>query len=313
MLDDQPVIAPLDDTRLEQNANLRMSVSDDRRSIGFDVPNLQVKPSTSISGHDGDILLVFSARALTDHATHAADPDENDKRAVKRTKDIWVVPQALEADAVALADTEVLLRIRIPYDLLRQVAFSFERHYHPSLIETAVCSNDEGLADLAKSLIDYIQRTPQPSPVRLEVYARALAGLVVTRYLKPAPRERRAEGGLSRRALRRVTLMLDTRFDEDLTLNQIAIEAGLSPSHFCREFKRTTGKTPFQYLLDVRCNEAMKRLEHGTDPVLMIALDCGFKSSQSFCRAFKRVIGCSPTEYRRLGYSTRDLIRQVGA
>ena len=46
--------------------------------------------------------------------------------------------------------------------------------------------------------------------------------------------------------------------------------------------------------------QAMQRLESSDSSILMIALECGFKGSQSFSRAFKRTVGCSPSEYKRL-------------
>jgi len=87
-------------------------------------------------------------------------------------------------------------------------------------------------------------------------------------------------------------------FSEPLSLNEVAREIGLSPSRAYHVFKEATGENFKEYLIQVRLNEAKKRLIHSSDDITSIYLDAGFQSSASFYRAFQKMVGVKPSEYR---------------
>jgi AraC-like DNA-binding protein len=83
------------------------------------------------------------------------------------------------------------------------------------------------------------------------------------------------------------------------TLADLARMAKLSPYHFLRTFKATTGVTPHQWLLRARLREAATRLAGTKQPVTDIALDVGFEDLSNFTRSFHAEFGASPRQYRR--------------
>ncbi len=87
--------------------------------------------------------------------------------------------------------------------------------------------------------------------------------------------------------------------DGDLTLGNLAREAGLSPYHVLRTFESLTGVTPHQYVLRARLRAAAMRLALEPAKVLDIALDCGFGDVSNFNRAFRAEFCVSPRVYRR--------------
>jgi AraC-like DNA-binding protein len=92
-------------------------------------------------------------------------------------------------------------------------------------------------------------------------------------------------------------LFIDQHFAETLDLNNIADEAIFSKFHFIRLFKSVYGKTPHQYLIYVRIENAKKLLQTGAS----IAETCdavGFESTTSFTGLFKKLNGVSPSAYR---------------
>jgi transcriptional regulator GlxA family with amidase domain len=85
----------------------------------------------------------------------------------------------------------------------------------------------------------------------------------------------------------------------DLTLNEIAVHAGMSTRTLNRRFREQTGTTPLQWLHRTRIRQAQHLLETTSHPVDRIATQVGFGSPTAFRDRFKRVAGTSPNAYRR--------------
>jgi AraC family transcriptional regulator len=87
---------------------------------------------------------------------------------------------------------------------------------------------------------------------------------------------------------------------QPLPLVSLAAQACMSRYHFLREFKRVIGITPHQFVLSLRLRQAARRLRHGNEPVLQIAIEAGFFDLSEFNRRFRRVLGVTPRDYRIL-------------
>jgi AraC family transcriptional regulator len=92
---------------------------------------------------------------------------------------------------------------------------------------------------------------------------------------------------------------IEGNLDADLSLNDLAEAAGLSPYHFSRLFTGRYGFSPMAYVRARRLEGAAGRLRGGPSISLIdLALDCGFDSQEGFTRAFTRIFGVSPGRYR---------------
>lgn len=92
---------------------------------------------------------------------------------------------------------------------------------------------------------------------------------------------------------------LEEHFAEDLRLDSLSSKFAVSKYHLCREFKKYIGKSPKEYLITVRINNA-KALLHGTDMrVADIARNVGFSDYSNFFGIFRKYERLSPAEYRR--------------
>jgi AraC-like DNA-binding protein len=100
------------------------------------------------------------------------------------------------------------------------------------------------------------------------------------------------------RHLLRAKDLADARYGEPLDVPTMARAAYLSPAHFSREFRRTFGETPHQYLLTRRLERAAALLRTTDRTVSDICLMVGLRSVGSFTTSFGRLFGLSPTEYR---------------
>ncbi|WP_248307164.1 AraC family transcriptional regulator [Devosia sp. 1635] len=107
-------------------------------------------------------------------------------------------------------------------------------------------------------------------------------------------------GGLAPWAQRRSLELMRARLSEDISLEELAAEARLSPFHFARMFKQSIGVPPRVYLTRMRVETACELLEMTDLPVTDIALEVGYSSNQVLARVFAKHRHMSPTEYRRV-------------
>lgn len=85
---------------------------------------------------------------------------------------------------------------------------------------------------------------------------------------------------------------------EDISLDDMASTAGLSPKYFCRLFKEMTNHSPVEYLNWVRINRACSMIRESTDKLQVIAENCGFNDFSYFIKIFRRYKGMTPFKYR---------------
>tara|TARA_R110002033_G_scaffold52275_3_gene99524 strand:+ start:105 stop:947 length:843 start_codon:yes stop_codon:yes gene_type:complete len=90
------------------------------------------------------------------------------------------------------------------------------------------------------------------------------------------------------------------KFYEPITLEEIADKAHMNKNSFCRYFKKRTNKTFFQFLIEIRIENACKLITSSPDlSIAMISEQCGFGTIANFNRKFKEIKGLTPTDYRR--------------
>ena len=92
---------------------------------------------------------------------------------------------------------------------------------------------------------------------------------------------------------------IEKHLSEPITLRNIAEEAVYSPWHTERIFKEMTGKTPFDYIRELRLSRAANDLEKGNTRIVDVAFDYVFESHEGFTRAFSKQFGMTPRFYSK--------------
>jgi len=106
-------------------------------------------------------------------------------------------------------------------------------------------------------------------------------------------------GGLGSARLRRIKELVHAKTGDDLSLDEMAQSIGLSTAHFARMFRKSTGETPYQFVLRQRVERATAMLRAPDARILAVAVACGFKTQQHFAKVFRDACGVSPTQYRQ--------------
>lgn len=86
----------------------------------------------------------------------------------------------------------------------------------------------------------------------------------------------------------------------DFCLEDLAKMANYSPYYFIKIFKDNTGKTPFEYFIDIKIEKAKEMLTKSNNTITEICFTCGFKNRTHFSKVFKKKVGVSPLQYRKM-------------
>ena len=108
----------------------------------------------------------------------------------------------------------------------------------------------------------------------------------------------RAASELPASRLRRVTQYMQEHLQGELRLAELSALVHMSPYHFARLFKRSTGLPPHRFLVRRRIDEAQALLAARTVPIAEIARLVGFRTPSHFTTTFRRITGMTPRAYR---------------
>ncbi len=110
-------------------------------------------------------------------------------------------------------------------------------------------------------------------------------------------------GGLPAYKVRQVEEFVRENLDRDLSLAELAEAANLSQFHFARAFRRTTGITPREFLMQKRIELAKDLLAHSNLPIVEISNRAGFKNQSHFTNLFRKLNLLTPKVWRQIKHS----------
>jgi len=155
-------------------------------------------------------------------------------------------------------------------------------------------STDPTLQHIAMALRAGVQSGAALDRMYGEALSTALAVHLLCEYGVAVLRPKRQYGRLPPKKLARAVQYIQDQLDADLTVSGIARAVGMSPDHFTRLFKKSTGQTPYAYVVETRVRKAKELLTTGKLTISEVAHHVGFVDQSHLTRHFKRVFGLPP-------------------
>jgi len=153
---------------------------------------------------------------------------------------------------------------------------------------------DPTLQHIAMALRAAVQTGDALDHMYGEGLSTALAAHLLREYGVAVLRPKRQYGRLPRKKLARAVEYIQDQLDADLTVSGIAQAVGMSPDHFTRLFKKSTGQSPHQYVVEARVRKTKELLTTGKFTISEAAYHVGFVDQSHLTRHFKRVFGLPP-------------------
>lgn len=209
------------------------------------------------------------------------------------------VPLPFECETIA-APNEPLLAVSIGVNLgmLAELLMKMDAAHRSGApaMPRAICATKLDL-QLSEATVRLLESLQNPADARIlgpqmvrEIVYRVLCG---------------EQGGALRAAaalhsrfaqVNRALQRIHAEYPRDLTVEELADTAGMSPSSFHQNFKAVTSTSPLQYLKAIRLHKARMLMVYEGLRAGVAAGEVGYESPSQFSREFKRLFGATPLE-----------------
>jgi len=267
------------------------------RTVETAVPDVTLVATEQDSGHYPDPPLAHFTLQLIETTGARAQTDQGAGRfrGVHTRGDMVISPPDHWNDYV-VEDRVRLVCMPIPARVVEAAAADLGRTTGRDLgVLHAGAFQDATVSDLMrKMLLEH-----QNGYAQSRLYVESALNVIGATLLQHASQRVEVKShGLPDWAVVRIRDLIGSDLARDFSLDELATEVGYSACHFQRSFKAATGLSPHEFQRDLRLQHAMHLLSTSAEPIIAVALDCGFDNAAYFSTWFKRQTGMTPTKYR---------------
>lgn len=209
---------------------------------------------------------------------------------------ITIAPAALTR-RVSIERPHELTAVFLDPLLFREIAYCKMGFCYPEIMPQFAITDP-----LVRSLgmtLDREMRCKSPKPsAYAERLALTLACHILMTYSTPVSSTMRRRGPQWVKLFRSIE-HIHANMDRPMSLDQLAMLAGMSKFHFAKAFSEAVGIPPHRYLVQARIQRAKELLGDETMSVKRIALRVGYSDTGQFSAQFLKLMGVSPARYRR--------------
>ncbi len=157
---------------------------------------------------------------------------------------------------------------------------------------------DESLAHVCFACAEMLAKRVPAESARVVALVQLIGAILVERYVKAGQKKPEFHGGLPIHQLRKVEDHVRDHLSDEISVERMAEVADLSPFHFSRVFKQTTGMTPLQFVTRERVTRAQQLIRETSRSLIEIGLEVGYGSASHFAQVFRRIAGVTPRNFR---------------
>lgn len=181
--------------------------------------------------------------------------------------------------------------------LLKQVGQDLVDGDRIELIPKFMNEQDQLINGIFLTLKDELESNKIGSSLLIDSLKTTLAIHLLRKYCTTKPKLSSYKDGLSKSKFKQVTEYINEHLDGNLKVIELAAIAQMSPYHFIRLFRKATGKTPHQYVLEQRITKAQYLLQHREISISETAAIVGFCDQSHLTKYFRRITGVTPRQY----------------
>lgn len=212
--------------------------------------------------------------------------------------DIIVTPAGMRSGWRWFGRSDVIVVTLDPANVEKFALVELGQVLEPQQLADTPHFSDADLCAAGAILRDALASDDVVSGVMFEAMSRVFLVKLLQKYGQQRSEDLALSRKFSAAHYKRVLSYIRANLDRTIVVDDLASEAGMSPSHFSRVFKDTVGETPMQYVLAYRVEQAMVMMKDKDRPLGDIALACGFADQAHFSRSFKQVTGQTPRAWR---------------
>ena len=190
------------------------------------------------------------------------------------------------------------LHIHLQQETIAKVAKSSEIGTKQSDLANHFRKQDLQLQHIAMLFLAELQSGGIMGRLYVESLTQALVIHLLRHYSEVAQIVTPPNTNLTHTQLQQAIDYIHTNLDRNLSLSQIASVINISPTYFASLFKRATGTSPHQYVIQQRVERAKLLLSKTNLAIADIALQVGFSSQSHLTQNFKRLTGVTPKQVR---------------
>lgn len=211
--------------------------------------------------------------------------------------DVFIVPAGADHRAYWKQESEGILLSIEPKSIAR-TAIDSVKSDRPEL-SLQFAASDRQLFQIAQWLLAELHYKQMGSGLYAESLITMLKVHLLRTYSVFKPQIPDYKGGLAKYKLNRAIAFINENLDRDFQLKDLATVVEMSPYHFARMFKQSTGLTPHQYLVKQRISKAKELLRRTEIAIADIGYSIGYKNPSHFAKVFRQQTKVSPTDYRQ--------------
>ncbi|MRJ06055.1 MAG: hypothetical protein C6I01_00850 [Epsilonproteobacteria bacterium] len=215
----------------------------------------------------------------------------NKNRELVKNSEIRIV-NPLETHYVENNSRWSYINLFIEENYIRNIISSLLNKEYKSYIKFPNKINDPTIGNLFNQLNEYLDH--HLNSISIEENITQLIVILVKKY---SPLKIKKSRDINNHYVKRLVEYIYTHYLDDIQLQDLQDIAGINKYHIIRIFKQHFSLTPYQFILKLRIEHALKLMKKDY-PLSLIAVESGFFDQSHFIKEFKKVYGITPLRFR---------------